>query len=462
MLTPEVYEAIYQCAVSIPGGNLVEIGAAHGAATVALAHGLRQSGLGGKVYCFETGNPMEHAAYARSNKGNLKILAERLRDFQVESLVATVSKHISEAKTEVDEIYEARIGLLMIDADGVLDRDLRLFYNALLPGAMVIIDDYGRKKDPCGKGYNPLGKEYSTYRFVNFFLKKGLLERSKVLGKTFFGQKPFAQLEDVQLDEMELANIRTEIVRERSHLDNAVAKTSRSLLREQLAKEDHEAIPPLPHIPSKISPLTLEYLYRRCRRCHGAGDIVDVGSWLGATTIHMAAGLRDANAKASICCFDRWITEEYEIRLAASAHLDGGANRGNTCLARGQDTSAIFLNNVMPIYPRVKAFRSKIRAISWEGGLVELLHAHGLHTAGNLAHILRTFGPSFVPGLTLLVLSDYSYWKKPECPEEKRQEHRAQASLMESLHGSFTMIFESETTSAASFLYTSPPDFSRL
>lgn len=53
MLPVEVYQRLYEAALAAPDRNLVEVGCAHGAGTVCLAAGLRDSGREGRVYTFE-------------------------------------------------------------------------------------------------------------------------------------------------------------------------------------------------------------------------------------------------------------------------------------------------------------------------------------------------------------------------------------------------------------------------
>lgn len=121
--------------------------------------------------------------------------------------IATSSEAFSE------EEIPTPLAVLSIDADGALDRDFSLFYNELLPEATVILDDYEDKINSHGERQldmseaqlqacieerglrklcdaNSLGKEYTTFRFVNYLLKAGLLEKQAVHGSTFFGRKP--------------------------------------------------------------------------------------------------------------------------------------------------------------------------------------------------------------------------------------------------------------------------------
>jgi len=131
------------------------------------------------------------------------------------------------------------LSLLFIDADGAIDRDFRLFYNRLLDNAPIIIDDckniinrHAREnylkwttpeeideyvKSKGAKNFVdlcPLGKEYTTFRFINYFMARGLLLQEKMIGATFFGRKSAGALFDPEIDGKALFQIRREIEKE--------------------------------------------------------------------------------------------------------------------------------------------------------------------------------------------------------------------------------------------------------
>jgi hypothetical protein len=84
--------------------------------------------------------------------------------------------------------------MLVVDADGCLDRDFRLFYDRLLPGAPIVIDDY--KPQYVGLIHSKRGllvdqKHRITTLLVDLFVELGLLERQKIINDTYFGRKPY-------------------------------------------------------------------------------------------------------------------------------------------------------------------------------------------------------------------------------------------------------------------------------
>ncbi len=462
MLPIAVYEALYRCALSADSGSLVEVGGAHGAATIALARGVRDAGRADRVYTFETGAAMTAPAFQRPAEANLRILRDNLEAFGVSDSVNVIPHHVNKAEAKA-VLAGKPISLLLLDADGVLDRDFGLFYNALLPGAPIIIDDYQNKVELEGVEGTPLGKHEATFRYVNYFVEKGLLVRSEVLGRTFFGKKPETMDGAVCFDRAELQAVRDRMAEEKSRLDALISAARAELAADpDLSPHGETPIPSLAPIPSMTNARVLRHLYECCRRHRGVGEVVEVGSWLGASAAYMAAGLREAGARATLHCFDAWRATEYEVLRAAGKDGYVSPSEVPVRLSVGQDLAALFLNNVIPVYPRVKATKTDIKDIKWNGRLVELLHDDGSKYDQEFRHVLRTFGPAFIPGVTLLVLSDYNYWKLPHCPDEKREELRAQTTLMETLGDHFNIVFDSEVASAVTFLYTKAFDFTRL
>jgi hypothetical protein len=67
------------------------------------------------------------------------------------------------------------------------------------------------------------------------------------------------------------------------------------------------AAPPLPEVPSLISPREQHYLYWLTSQAYsGQGAVVELGSFLGSSAIALGAGLRDSGFDSRLWCFDRF------------------------------------------------------------------------------------------------------------------------------------------------------------
>ena len=67
-------------------------------------------------------------------------------------------------------------------------------------------------------------------------------------------------------------------------------------------------LPILPEVPGQISSGESRYLYWLISEGYtGSGAIVELGTWLGKSTIHLAAGLRDSGYKGTLFSYDNFI-----------------------------------------------------------------------------------------------------------------------------------------------------------
>ena len=132
-----VYRRLYDSAAARGGGTLVEIGTAQGAATIALALGATASGADFRILtvdAFVTGSRPRGA----SVEEKCGIVRRGFESFGISARVDLI------AGTTADLIAIADprdIGLLLLDADGRIDRDLALLYARLRPDCTIVIDD---------------------------------------------------------------------------------------------------------------------------------------------------------------------------------------------------------------------------------------------------------------------------------------------------------------------------------
>jgi predicted O-methyltransferase YrrM len=210
MLNRRVYAAIYVAARSAPAGDFVDIGPAQGGTTIALTLGRRDSGLAGKVYSIDrfAGSA---ALLDRHHQGvNVEALKRNVADLGDSSRSVILVGRPEEVAAQVDSDGLAGI---VIDADGAIDRDFFLFFDRLVSGAAVIIDDYEnrinkratdgylvwdderlsqhvqQKGEASLLNYCPLGKDYTTFRLVNFFIERGFIVVRKLVNTTLFAEK---------------------------------------------------------------------------------------------------------------------------------------------------------------------------------------------------------------------------------------------------------------------------------
>jgi predicted O-methyltransferase YrrM len=185
MLHPTVYRRLYETAKSY-GGTIVEVGTAHAAGTVALALGLKTSGTSGRIYSIEKIVGGSREAYGTPDE-NLSIIRGNLKHFGVEDSVELLIGDVSDLHKEIPPDRE--ISMLVLDADGQIDRDFMLFFNRLRARAPIMIDDCEdsvqvKRKDRYIVAINQ--KKKLTWMLTRFFTEQGWIAEGKNLHGTLF------------------------------------------------------------------------------------------------------------------------------------------------------------------------------------------------------------------------------------------------------------------------------------
>ncbi len=193
MLAPVIYRRLYETAFDAPDGFIVEIGTAGGAGTAALALGLQHSGKSGRVVTVDRGRRRtgggDPAGYRAGVQANLS-------HYGVHDRVDLVVGEAADAVKAVPD--SAAISVLVIDADGAIDRDLRAFFDRVVPDGDIIIDDCLDIVRVHRTGLFDVtvdAKMRLTHLLLSYFKGKRLLSDGIQIKDTYFGKKlqDFAQ-----------------------------------------------------------------------------------------------------------------------------------------------------------------------------------------------------------------------------------------------------------------------------
>jgi predicted O-methyltransferase YrrM len=228
MLHRRVYAAIYLAARSAPAGDFVDIGPAQGGTTIALTLGRRDSGLTGKVYSIDRFAGSAALVDRQNQAVNLETLKRNVADLGDPGRSVILVGRPEEVAAQVDS---DKLAGIVIDADGAIDRDFSLFFDRLVSRAAVIIDDYEdlinkratdgylvwdderlsqhlqQKGEASLLNYCPLGKHYTTFRLVNFFIDHGFIAVRRLVNNTLFAEKR-PEAPSVNSDEVRAAMLR--------------------------------------------------------------------------------------------------------------------------------------------------------------------------------------------------------------------------------------------------------------
>ena len=142
MLHLDVLILIYHFA-KIGSGDILEIGAFVGGATIAAAFGVRDSGRNKKLITIEPGGSVKHKRLGTRNI--LRDLERNLARQRVTEMVTVIKGRSFDAATiraVHDTLGPDKIGLLILDADAAKRRDIECYRNRFSDDCWMIIDDY--------------------------------------------------------------------------------------------------------------------------------------------------------------------------------------------------------------------------------------------------------------------------------------------------------------------------------
>jgi tetratricopeptide (TPR) repeat protein len=150
-------------------------------------------------------------------------------------------------------------------------------------------------------------------------------------------------------------------------------------------------------VKSLISHEEQQYLtWLTSEQYEGWGAIVELGAWLGSSSVALAEGLRRRGSTAQIHTFDRFVWE----KVAPHADVD---------LEPGADFLPHYLQAIGDYAPWIDVRKQDLTDFVWDGGPIEILFIDSAKTWELTSAVLRGFGPSLVPGRSRVVLQDFRF-----------------------------------------------------
>ena len=144
MLHLDVLILIYHFA-KICSGNILEIGAFIGGATIAAAFGVRDSGQSKKLIAIEPGGSVKHKRLGTRNiLHDLERNLVRQRVSEMVTLIKGRSFDSATIQAVNERLGRDKIGLLILDADAAKRRDVECYRDKFTNNCWMVIDDcYG-------------------------------------------------------------------------------------------------------------------------------------------------------------------------------------------------------------------------------------------------------------------------------------------------------------------------------
>ena len=146
MMGATKYYKLYNYAnIAARTGSIIEIGAGSGSSTIALALGVKDINKAYTITTFEKCEGGSRCVYGDKADNN-KMLIENFKFFNVSHNIYIKDMDYNDLTASELQSF-SRLSLLFSDADGEIGRQFKLFYNKILPGGYIIIDDYSYKKN---------------------------------------------------------------------------------------------------------------------------------------------------------------------------------------------------------------------------------------------------------------------------------------------------------------------------
>ena len=194
MLWPVVYKTMYEQCRNLPDLDIIEVGGATGAGSIAMAWGLKDANKKSQLIVVEKcegGTRSDVGGY----EDNLALIQEHFKKFDANEKITLFPQEVTfdNGKDVISLVQTEEIAAFIHDADGRLDRDFWLFWPLLITNGLIIVDDYADepKYKPISERHPQGGtKSVMTYRLLNQLIEWGLFKTSKKIGKTIFGYKP--------------------------------------------------------------------------------------------------------------------------------------------------------------------------------------------------------------------------------------------------------------------------------
>ena len=185
------------------------------------------------------------------------------------------------------------------------------------------------------------------------------------------------------------------------------------------------------NIPAMTGADVREYIRELGQGWTGQGVAVECGAWLGASTVALAAGLKEGGYDRTLHVFDRWRATESEVKKAAA---------GGVAIENRENLRARFLANAGAVGVDVEAHECQLVFVRWwEAEPIELFLLDAAKWEPGFSAVMRAFGPYWIPGVTTVGLLDYHYWRRQE-DERWRKEMRCQERFIDRHPEAFTVL----------------------
>jgi hypothetical protein len=203
-------------------------------------------------------------------------------------------------------------------------------------------------------------------------------------------------------------------------------------------------------IPTMIPPKVHKYLEVVGGAWTGKGIALEVGSWLGGSAAALLTGLVEARYDRAFYCIDYWKADESQIQKAEAKDVK---------LEINQNTLPMFMDNVHPIYRNLHPMKgtASVKLQSYPGDPIEICLLDAPKRDPEFMNVMKTVMTFAIPGVTVLGLMDYYFYKRKEKGSPVEDYVKAPVRFIEKNQDHFEKMKEWENAECVFFKVKSIP-----
>jgi len=143
LMSRPVYDALFDTVAQERPQQILEIGTAHGAGTIAMALGAESLSLPTRIQTVDTLAALPDIPSSRAEYGDAQANEVIVRDnFRRAGVEGRISLFVGRSDAfAMSGSLDAPIDMLVLDADGRIDRDLLLFRDRMTHDCLIVVDD---------------------------------------------------------------------------------------------------------------------------------------------------------------------------------------------------------------------------------------------------------------------------------------------------------------------------------
>lgn len=182
------------------------------------------------------------------------------------------------------------------------------------------------------------------------------------------------------------------------------------------------------NIPAMTSSQIHSYLEELGKTWTGQGSAMELGCWLGASSVALLKGLVQVNYDKPYWAYDAWIGTKDQIPKAKSQGVK---------IRMGENLMPVFLKNTKTTYSNIVTNRGLLPSTlsNYNQDPIEFCLFDAPKADPTFTMCVQKLSPFWIPGVTVLGLLDYNFYLRHS--GSKREKFKAPVYFMEKMKDHF-------------------------